>query len=149
MLLTDQERCNLSKMPGKLLVTSRFASFEDKLDMRSLTVSLADRFRQQGQDFQLFAPYNNVSNLLFDDATTSMVAIPNELSSGSFETVFRQYFDSSYDQVPVSKGSDSCKLTITSGSRSLVEHSIELSQIITVIASNVFSLALLYVIHPL
>lgn len=114
MALNDYERCNLASLPGKVLVSNKFATHEDRLTIRQLLVCLGDKFaREQREMFQLFAPYQNESDLLFDDNTNRLV--PLQLESSSLEMLTKRHLDTSYQQLPLMNAkSQSCKLVLAS-----------------------------------
>lgn len=113
MSLGDVERCHLTRLPGRVLVSNKFNSREDRITYRNLLTMLEEKFLKTGQDmFELFGPYQNESDLLFDDSTNRL--IPQRLEMSTFDTVTKQHFDSSYQQLPFVGRSQSCKLIVGS-----------------------------------
>lgn len=115
MLLNDYERCHLTRLPGKILVSTKFTSIEDRLTNRRLLTWLVDKFGGENRDmFELFGSYQNESDLLFDDSTSRIV--PLQLEMSTFDTVSRQHFDASFQQLPLAQKGSSCKVVLaTSG----------------------------------
>lgn len=112
MLLNDYERCNLARLPGKILVSNKFTSKEDRLTSRRLLIWLIDKFSIEHREmFDLYGPYQNESNLLFDDSTTRI--IPSQLEMASFDVVGQQHFDPSFQQLPLAQKASTCKLVLT------------------------------------
>lgn len=128
-LLNDYERCHLARLPGKVIVGSKFASREQKLTSRRLLTWLVDKFSTssaaaststivtseggQRDMFDLFGAYKNASDLLFDETTIKL--IPLQLEMSSFDAVSSQHFDPSFRQLPLGHKSSSCKVVLTSG----------------------------------
>lgn len=119
MLLGDYERCHLTRLPGKLIVSNRFNSREDRIMKRHFLTQLEDKFlREQNNMFELFGTYLNESDLLFDDFTNRL--IPQRLDMSTFEILTKQHFDPSYQMLPFVGGSkmaaqQSCKLVVATG----------------------------------
>lgn len=114
-MLADYERCHLARMPGKLLVSPRFASREERLTNRMLLTALGDKFGPGASDmFMLFGPYLNQSDLIFDDATNRLTPLPLEMSN--FDMVQRQHFDPSFQQLSVNQKATGCKLVLATSS---------------------------------
>lgn len=142
MMLGDYERCHLAKLPGKILVSTKFTSKEDRLTTRQLLTRLVDKFGNNAANingntglmatggssgvdsrdmFQLFGPYQNESDLLFDDSTSRIV--PIELEMSTFDLVGRQHFDPSFQQMPLAHKGSNCKVVLTtSGATSSYIH---------------------------
>lgn len=118
MPLGDYERCHLTRLPNKILVSTKFTSKEDRLTIRQLIARLADKFAGPEREmFDLFGPYQNESDLLFDDPTVRL--IPTKLDSATFDMVGKQYFDPSFQQVPVANKPANCKVILAaSGAQS-------------------------------
>jgi len=115
MMLGDYERCHLARLPGKVLVSNKFTSREDRLVARQLLAWLVEVFTGENRNmFDLFGAYNNESDLIFDDSTSKI--LPLQLETSSFETVTRQHFDQSFEQLPLAQRATTCKLVLTSGS---------------------------------
>lgn len=115
MLLNDYERCNLARLPGKILVSTKFTSLEDRLTNRRLLTWLVDKFGGESRDmFELFGPYQNESDLLFDDSTNRIV--PLQLDASTFEMVSKHHFDASFQQLPLTQRGSNCKLVLTTTS---------------------------------
>lgn len=116
MLLGDYERCHLARLPGKLVVSSKFKSREERLTSRRLLVWLVEKFAtNENRDmFDLFSNYQNDSNLLFEDFTKKIH--PIQLDMSSFEAAGRQHFDPSFQQLPIAHKDTSCRVIVTSGS---------------------------------
>lgn len=116
MALDDFERCHLTRLPAKILVSNRFQTKEDRLINRHLLTLLEDKFLNDNQQmFELFGPYHNQSDLLFDDLTSKL--IPQRLEMSTFDLLTRQHFDPSYQQLPfLNRAAQNCKLVVaTSG----------------------------------
>lgn len=112
MPLGDYERCHLTKLPGKLMVSTKFTSKEDRLATRQLLTQLMDKFGGDSREmFELFGPYQNESDLLFDDSTTRIVPIKLDLST--FDMAGRLHFDPSFQQVPITNKDANCKVVLT------------------------------------
>lgn len=120
MLLNDYERCHLARLPGKILVSNKFTSKEDRITSRRLLSWLVDEFSIEHREmFELFGPYQNESHLLFHDSTNRI--IPSQLDMANLDVVVQQQFDPSFQQLPLSQKASNCKLVLTtSGSSSNV-----------------------------
>ena len=137
MPLGDYERCHLTKLPGKVLISTKFTSKEDRITTRQLLTRLVDKFADENREmFQLFGPYQNDSDLLFDDSTTRIS--PMKLDISTFDMVSRLHFDPSFQQIPVVNKGSNCKLVLATSAG----YSINLS-------SSSFALILLNSIHLL
>lgn len=109
--LADVERCHLTRLPGKIIVSSRYNSREDRLMQRYLITLIEDKFIRDSQRmFSLFEPYQNESDLIFDDDTSKL--IPQRLDMSTFGILSRQHFDPSYQQLPFLTKTQSCKLIV-------------------------------------
>lgn len=115
MPLGDYDRCHLTKLPGKMMVSTKFTSKEDRLATRQLLTKLVDKFGNENREmFELFGPYQNESDLIFDDSTTRIIPIKLELST--FDMTSRLHFDPSFQQVPVTNKEANCKIILTTSS---------------------------------
>lgn len=115
MPLVDYERCHLARLPGKILVSTKFTSKEDRLINRQLLTSLVDMFGNENREmFDLFGPYQNESDLLFDDSTRRIIPIPLELSN--FDLATQMHLDPSFQQIPIANKGASCKVILTTSS---------------------------------
>lgn len=118
MLLGDYERCHLARLPGKIIVSTKFTSKEDRLTTRRLLIWLEEKFLMESREmFDLFGPYQNESDLLFDDLTKKLTPIQLEMSN--FDLVGKQHFDPSFQQLPISHRDSACKLVLKSSANSL------------------------------
>lgn len=110
-MLADYERCNLARLPGKLLVTAKFTSRDERLTSRTLLAALSDKLGPDtpGESmFKLFGSYLNQSNLLLDDSTSRLIPIALELAN--FDMTARQHFDPSFQQLSLAQKATSCRL---------------------------------------
>uniref|UniRef100_A0A6G1SFP3 Transferrin n=1 Tax=Aceria tosichella TaxID=561515 RepID=A0A6G1SFP3_9ACAR len=116
MPLGDYERCHLTKLPGKLMVGTKFTSKEDRLAIRQLLIRLVDKFATgtERDMFELFGPYLNKSDLMFDDSTRRIV--PMKLEMSTFDMAIRLHFDPSYQQIPITNKDANCKIVLTTTS---------------------------------
>lgn len=112
MPLGDYERCHLTKLPGKVMVSSKFTSKEDRLATRQLLTKLVDKFVGDSRAmFELFGPYQNESDLLFDDSTTQIV--PMKLDLSTFDMAIRLHSDPSFQEIPITNKDANCKIVLT------------------------------------
>lgn len=114
MALNNYERCHLARLPGRILVSSKFKSKEDRTTSRFLLSKLAEKFGPNSANrelFQLFGPYMNESDLLFDDSTSNIATL--QLDHSTFDQMTQQHFDPSFQQLPVTHKETSCKLVLT------------------------------------
>lgn len=125
MLLGDYERCHLTRLPGKIIVSNRFNSREDRLIKRLFLTQLEEKFirdSSQNSMFELFGSYQNESDLLFDDFTNRIIA--QRLDMSTFEIITKQHFDPSYQLLPFignnKNAQESCKLTLATGQASSI-----------------------------
>jgi len=115
MPLGDYERCHLTKLPGKILATNKFSTKEDRLATSQLLTRLIDKFADTHREmFDLFGPYQNESDLLFDDSTTRL--IPIQLNSSTFDLAIKDNFDPSFHQIPIANKEANCKVILTTSS---------------------------------
>lgn len=115
MPLGDYERCHLTKLPGKIMVSTKFTSKEDRLATRLLLTKLVDKFAESDREmFALFGPWQNESDLLFDDTTSRILTL--DLNMSTFDMAIRQHFDPSFQQIPVANKDANCKVILTTSS---------------------------------
>lgn len=142
MPLADYERCHLTRLPGKVLVSTKFISKEDRLTTRQLITRLVDKFANENREmFELFGPYQNESDLLFDDSTSRI--IPTKLEMSSFDLVGRQHFDPSFQQIPVTNKKANCKVVLATSAG----HSTVLNSKSALILLNIITLSAMVVVY--
>lgn len=77
--LTEYERCNIAKIPNHFVAAYEGLSREERMNILTVITGLNEHFsRKNPHSFNLFGPYNNQSNLLFDDSSTGLLSLPDE-----------------------------------------------------------------------
>ncbi|RWS28374.1 transferrin-like protein, partial [Leptotrombidium deliense] len=77
--LNDYEKCNLAKIPSNFIVMSSNASDNEYIDNVNVVIQLSDELsRKSEHSFKIFGTYYNVSDLIFSDTTTNIIALPEE-----------------------------------------------------------------------
>ncbi|RWS13584.1 transferrin-like protein [Dinothrombium tinctorium] len=74
--LKDFERCNLAKIPSNFIAMAGNASEDEYIDnLRVITDLVEELARKSENSFKIFGAYYGVSDLIFSDTTTSIVAL--------------------------------------------------------------------------
>jgi hypothetical protein len=145
MPLGDYERCHLTRLPGKIMVATKFTSKEERLAIRQLLTRLVDKFAGESREmFELFGPYLNKSDLMFDDSTRRIV--PMKLEMSTFDMASRLHFDPSYQQISITNKDANCKIVLTTSAAQTFKpgHSI-----VPVLLNSFCSMAILSLIQYL
>lgn len=117
VMLNEFKQCHLARLPGKVIVSTKFASEEERLTTRRLLAWLVDKFNVEHRAmFDLFGPYQNRSNLLFDDTTQRIT--PLQLDRSSFDAMTRMHMDPSFKQLPITHKGQACKVVLTTSGAS-------------------------------
>lgn len=80
-LIEDYKDCNLAKVPAHFVAMSQSSSHESRLDAVQVLTSVSNILKTSAENsFKLFGTFQNMSDLIFGDSTTEIVAIPSDVS---------------------------------------------------------------------